>query len=316
MKTGSKRAVHAALAGNLAIAAVKFAAAALSGSTAMLAESFHSLADTGNQVLMLVGLRRSRRPPDRHHPFGYGKELYFWSFVVANMIFLVGAVAAFYEGLHKFHDPRPVERTGLLYLVLGLSFLIEAFSFRVALGAFGRGRRGGEGWFAALRNSADAAVLVVLVEDGAALLGLGIAFAGVLAAELTGNPVFDGLASMLIGTLLALVAFFLANEMRKLLIGEGADRAIVEKIRRTAAAMPGVEAVGGIYTMHLGPDDILLAMNIDFEDAIPAQRLESIIDALEAGIREAVPAVGRILIEADALPGGGGLRRRPGPAAS
>jgi len=306
LSAGSRRVILAALAANLAIAAIKFIVAFLTRSAAMLAEAVHSLADTGNQILLLVGLRRSQKPADEAHPFGYGKEQYFWAFVVALMLFFVGAVVSVYEGIEKIRNPHPIERAWLIYTILGAAIIIETISFSVALREFNRRRAPGAGMLASIRRTKDANLAVVLLEDTAALVGLVLALAGVVAAQWTGLGMFDGLASVAIGLLLAAVAFLLAFETRELLIGEAASPDAVAAIRAAVAGQPGVTAVGRVLTMHLGASSILVGVNCDFDNHLTAQEVEAAIERLEVCIRQAVPEAGRIFIEAN--PG------HPGPA--
>ncbi len=299
---GSKKIVYAALAGNACIAVLKFTVAIVARSSALMAEGFHSMADTGNQALLLYGIKKSAQPPDRKHPFGYGKEQYFWSFVVANMLFMVGAVAAIYEGISKIRNPQPLERPHLVYAILAISFLIEGIVFTVAVRKFLR-EKGDRGIFQELKGTKDSNLVVVLLEDTAALVGLVIAFIGTFLVQVTGSPLYDGVASILIGVVLALVALFLANEMKKLLIGESASDENLQRIQETITRFPEVDAMGSIDTMHLGPDEILLAVNIDFADQIPAGELEGVIDRIEEGIKACVPEVKQIFIEADTIKG-------------
>jgi cation diffusion facilitator family transporter len=301
MKPGSKFIVLAALLANTLICAIKFVVALITGSSAMLAEAVHSAADTGNQILLLLGLKRSQKPADSAHPFGYGQEQYFWSFVVANMLFFVGAVISIYEGIHKLQDPRGLERPWLIYTILGVSSLIESVTLIFAVREMNRSRRPGAGLLRSVRDTKDTSVAVVFLEDTAALCGLAIAFVGVLLADLTGLMVFDGIASILIGVLLAGVAFLLAHETKELLIGEAASPENVAAIRRAAEETRGVKAVGSILTMHLAPNRILVNMNVDFQDDLQDAQLEKIIDGLEERIRRAVPEVDKIFIEADTV---------------
>ncbi len=299
MKSGSKLVILAALSGNALITAIKFIVAVITRSSAMLAEAVHSTADTGNQVLLLLGLKRSRKPPDTAHPFGYGQEQYFWSFVVANMLFFVGAVVSVYEGIHKLQDPQPIERPWLIYTILGVAALIESVALSFALKELNQTRRPGTGLLKAVQETKDTSVAVVFFEDTAALCGLAIAFLGVLLSQLTKTVLFDGIASILIGGLLAAVAFVLAHETKELLIGEAASPENVAAIRKAAAETPGVKTVGSILTMHLAPRRILVNMNVDFEDRLRAEELERVVDAMEDNIRKAVPAADKIFIEAD-----------------
>jgi cation diffusion facilitator family transporter len=299
---GSKKVVYAALIGNGSIAILKFIVAFLTGSSAILAEAFHSVADTGNQALLLFGMKRSQRPPDEKHPFGYGKTQYFWSFVVANMLFMVGAVAAVFEGFNKIRHPHPLERIHLIYIVLGISAIIESVSFGIAVREFLRQKTNKTVW-GEIKGSKDSNLIVVLLEDSAALVGLLIALAGTLLVQVTGITILDGVASILIGVVLAFVAVFLANEVRKLLIGESASEENLSLIRKTVESFPEVRFIGEISTMHMGPDDILLAIDVDFQSDIVAGEIEKVIDRMEQEIREKVPEVKQIFIEADDVEG-------------
>lgn len=313
---GSKKVVYAALIGNSCIAVLKLIVASITRSSALLAEAFHSMADTGNQALLLFGMKRSLRPPDEKHPFGYGKAQYFWSFVVANMLFMVGAVAAVFEGISKLRHPHPLERTYLIFIVLGVSIVIEGASLAVAVREFFR-QKTHRGVWEELKDSKDSNLIVVLMEDSAALVGLLIALVGTFLVQVTGNPLIDGLASILIGLVLAIVAIFLANEVRKLLIGEAASDENLKLIRGAVEEFPEVERIGEVSTMHMGPDYILLAMDVDFADHLLTGEIEQLIDRLEERIREAAPMVKQIFIETEAIEGyhatlkGGGAPRPP-----
>ena len=310
---GSKTAVYAALVANTIITIMKFAVAIMSGSSAMLAESYHSVADTGNQALLLLGISRSKKPPDKLHPFGYGKAQYFWSFVVANMIFMIGAVAAFYEGIHKIKDPHPIEKAYLIYIVLGVAFVIEGASLIFAITEFIK-QKGDMGVVKELKASKDSSLIVVLMEDSAACLGLLIAFVGTLVVQLTGIQIIDGLTSIVIGVLLAAVALFLANEMRKLLIGERASKHNLKLISQAVNSFPQVESLIGLYTMHMGPDSILVAMDIEFRDGLTTDELEGLIDRIEQKVKESVPDVKQIFLEAETLSGEDApAEKKPGP---
>ncbi len=300
-KGSSHKAVGVALLANLAIAASKLVVALVSGSSAMLAEVCHSLADTGNEALLMVGLKRGRRPPDEKHPFGYGKEEYFWSFMVALMIFTVGSAVSIYEGIKKLLHPHPLEGLFWIYLVLLVAFVMEGWSLRVALGEFRKTVGKGNFW-RAIRDTGNVTLVVVLFEDSAALLGLVLAFLGVSLAHATGNYIFDGLASVAIGLLLAGVAFFLAAKTKELLIGQAAQGEKVARVREVLSRCGLVEEVGDVLTMQLGPDRLLVAVNLDFKDEVPAGELEELIDRLEKSIRQALPEAKEIFIEADKIP--------------
>jgi cation diffusion facilitator family transporter len=293
----SVRTILAALAGNLAIAIAKYVAAGVTGSSAMLSEAIHSTVDTGNELLLLYGLRRARRPADPEHPFGHGLQLYFWTFVVAVMIFGLGAVVAFIEGLHKLGDPHPVEHVYVNYIVLGVSMLFEIGSWTVAFREFRRAQ-GGRSWLAAARRSKDPTVFTVLFEDTAALLGLIAAFVGVALADVLDRPIFDGLASLAIGVILVVTAAFLAYESQSLLTGEAAQPETRSAIARVASETPGVVGINEILTMHFGPRDLLVALSLDFDDAISAARVEAAVALLEGRLKTEFPEVARVFVEA------------------
>ena len=292
--SGSHRVVLAALAGNLAIAATKFVAAFLTGSSAMLTEAIHSSVDTGNQGLLLLGLARASRPPSQTHPFGYGMELYFWSFVVALLIFALGGAVSVYQGVHKILAPEPIDRAWINFLVIGLAMVFEGGSFLVAWREF-KTVRGDTPFFRALKGSKDPSIFAVLLEDGAALLGLALAALGV-AGSAAGLAWADGAASAAIGVLLILVAIFLANETRSLLTGEAASQRIVENVRKVLAADPRVEIVTEVLSMHLGPSEILLGVTLDFQDQLTAVEIEDAADDFAALIRGVDPRITRVFV--------------------
>lgn len=295
----SRRVVYVALGSNLLIAIAKFASALVSGSAAMLSEGVHSLIDTGNQALLLHGLRRARRGPDASHPFGYGLELYFWAFVVAVFIFGLGAVVSIYEGIHKLAAPRPVEHAYVNYIVLAIAMALEGTSWSVALRQF---RKANPTWglIEAVRRSKDPSVFTVLLEDTAAIAGLAIAAIGIAGSQLLAMPLLDGIASIAIGLVLGATALFLAAECRSLLAGEGLPADITAELRRSAAAQPGVNAVNEVLTMHFGPADVLLALSLDFDDTLPAGRVEATVSRLESQIKRDHPQITRVFVEAQA----------------
>ena len=294
---GSKRAIYAALVGNSLIAVTKFGASAYTGSSAMLSEAGHSLVDTGNQWLLLYGLKRSKRPADRHHPFGYGMEEYFWAFIVAILIFGLGAGISFYEGLKRVMEPHEVASPYVNYIVLSLAILFEGASWFVALQEFRKGK-GKRGWMAEIRHSKDPTKFTVLFEDSAAMLGLVVAMIGIALAQYLHMPVLDGAASIVIGVILATTAALLAYECKGLLIGEAASPAVIVSIRKTATALEGVDAVNEVLTMHLGPEDILANLSLDFADGLSSEQVEATITGLEQAIKAEHPQVKRIFIEA------------------
>jgi len=297
---GSTGVVVVALACNLGIAVSKFVAAAWTGSSAMLSEAIHSLVDTSNQGLLLLGIRRSQRPADALHPFGYSMELYFWSFVVAILLFSLGAGVAMYEGVEKLLDPHPVTDPWVNYAVLAVAFALEGVSAIRAIGEFNR-RRGAVPAFVALRSSKDPALFTVLLEDVAALTGLTIAAIGIGIAHATGSPTADGYASILIGLLLGTVAAFMSIEIRSLIIGEAASpavrRGLYEIVSAELAPKGPVRAVNEIRTMHLGPTDILVAASVDFEDGESAAAVEAATARVEAAVKARFPAVRRFFLE-------------------
>src|SRR4051812_33368056 len=296
MASGSKRVVYAALAGNFAIAITKFIAAALTGSSAMLSEGVHSVVDTGNQALLLYGMRRAQVPADARFPFGHGKEIYFWSFVVALLVFALGAGISFLEGVLHLLNPKPVEHALVNYAVLALATVFEGGSWMVALREF-RAKRGRYSYMDAVRRGKDPTVFAVLFEDTAALAGLCVAFAGLLLGQLTDSPYFDGSASLVIGAILAIAAFFLARETKGLLIGESANREVVAGIQRIAQAHAEVERVGDVLTMHVGPEYILVNLSVEIDCGVPRYRAHEILDQLDDEIRAAYPNAKHVFIE-------------------
>jgi len=297
VKEGSTRVVLAALIGNLLIAVIKLIAALLTGSAALLAEGVHSVADSGNQVLLLVGLKKSRRLADAEHPFGYGMEQYFWAFVVALMLFFVGAVVSIYEGVEKLLEPHEIEHAWLVYAILAVALVIEAASISVAIREFRRARPPGLGFWAAIKASKDANLVVVLLEDSAALLGLLLALVGVGLAQLTGLTAFDAAASIGIGLLLAGVAFVLASETRSLLLGEAASERHQELIRALAEGTAEVKSVEEVLTVHHGPKSLVVALRLDFRDDLVDRDLEAVVIDIKTRIHGAIPEVERIFIE-------------------
>ncbi|MBX9803052.1 MAG: cation diffusion facilitator family transporter [Caulobacteraceae bacterium] len=298
----SKNVIFAALAGNLAIAVTKLAAALLTGSSAMMSEAVHSAVDTGNQIILLIGLRRAARPATDSHPFGHGLQLYFYTFVVAVLIFGVGAVISILQGVERIRNPGEIENPWINYGVLGLSVLFESASWLVAFRAFDRERKG-RPFLAVIRSSKDPTVFTVLFEDTAALAGLVVALAGVLASHAFALPVLDGVASVVIGVILAVTAGFLAFESQSLLTGEAADPATREGIADIARAEPGVDGLNDCRTMHFGPNEILVVLSLDFRNHLSAGDIEDAVARLEQKIRLAYPQAGRIYAEARSFAG-------------
>ncbi|MFN2645372.1 MAG: cation diffusion facilitator family transporter [Burkholderiales bacterium] len=296
MPGGSTKTVHAALAANLLIALTKFVAAAFTGSSAMWSEGVHSVVDSGNQALLLYGMRRAKRPPDARFPFGYGKEVYFWSFVVALLVFATGAGVSFYEGWRHLREPGELERPLINYAVLAISIAVEGSSWLVAYRQFDR-MRGERGVVEQVRRGKDPTVIAVLFEDSAALLGLLVAFAGVALYHYTGNAVFDAAASLVIGLILATTAFWLALETKGLLIGESANREVVAQIERLARRYPEVERVNDVLTMHVGPDYILAAISLNIACDVPRSRAHAVMDELDETVKKADPRLKRVFIE-------------------
>ncbi len=297
MATESRVLVLLALAANSLIAVLKFIAAAISGSSAMLAEAFHSVADSGNQLFLLRGTAASRYAADVRHPFGRGKELYFWSFMVAVFLFVGGAVVAVIEGWERFRHPEPPDDLWLNLGVLAVAAAFEIFiAFLPAVREFNRRRAGRRIW-ATIRDSKDPALLVVLFEDTAAVLGLVFASVGIIIAHVTDDGRWDGITSIVIGVLLAMTAWVLAHETKALLVGEGASRRDRAAMRSAALRVPQVETVGNLLTMQLGPNEILVNMEVDFDPGLSGDELEQAIDAVETAVRAAVPAASRIFVE-------------------
>ncbi len=297
--SASKKVIYAALLGNMLIAATKFVAAWLTGSAAMLSEGIHSVVDTGNQALLLYGLWRSRKPPDEQFPFGYGKEVYFWSFVVAIMIFAVGAGISIYEGVNRLISPHPVEKVMVNYIVLGFSILFEGGSWFIAVKEFSK-IKGRRGFIEAVHRDKNPSVFVVVFEDSAAILGLLVALTGIILGDVTGNLFYDGLASIVIGIILGGTAVWLAWETKGLLVGESALPEVVRDIRRMAEECPEIEHVNEVLTLHIGPEFILVNISVDFKNSLMADEVERAIQRLDARIKHAHPLVKRIFIEGEA----------------
>jgi len=276
--------VLAAFAGNLAIAVTKFVAAAITGSSAMLSEGIHSLVDTINELLLLYGLKRAAKPADADRPFGYGRELYFWSFIVSLLVLALGAGVSFYEGITHLQHPHPIERPLINYGVLLASGIFEGSSWWIALKAF-RESMGDQSYFQAFRDSKDPSTFTVLFEDSAALLGLLIALVGVAGAHLLHNPKFDGFASLGIGAVLAITSLLLARETKDLLIGEPAHPSVRKDILDMAEADPAIRTANGVLTVQLGPNNIVAALSIEFEDELSTNDIETCVNRVESAIR-------------------------------
>ncbi len=300
MASGSKTIIYAAAVGNAGIAVTKFTASVMTGSAAMLAEGIHSLVDTGNQILLLHGLRRSVRPPSQNFPFGHGKEIYFWSFIVSILIFAVGAGVSIYEGILHLLHPQAHTDAWINYLVLSIAIVFEGVAWTLALREFNT-VRGNVGLVEAVQRGKDPTLFVVLFEDSAALLGLLVAMAGVWLGEVTGNPVWDAIATIVIGCILAGTAVWLAYETKGLLIGEGASPEVVASIREIVGKTPAVAHVNEVLTLHMGPEFVLLTVSVTFREALVAGEIEKAIDNITVRVRDRHPVVKRVFIEAEAL---------------
>ena len=298
MASGSKKVIYAALAGNFAISVTKFAAAAATGSPAMLSEGVHSLVDTGNQCLLLLGLKRAQRPPDAEFPFGHGKEIYFWSFIVAILIFAVGSGVSLYEGVRHVLHPSEIGDPTWNYVVLGLAMVFEGLAWFFAFREFRRAK-GRSGYLEAVSAGKDPTLFVVLFEDSAAMLGLVVAFLGVWLGQVTGQAWLDGAAAIVIGLILGGTAIWLAYETKGLLIGESANPEVVASIRSLALARPRIESVNEVLTMHMGPEFVLVNLSAKFRDSESTESIEASIAHLDLSIKKAHPEVKRVFIEAE-----------------
>jgi cation diffusion facilitator family transporter len=296
----SKVAVIAAVVGNLLVAVSKFVAAAFTGSSAMIAEGIHSLVDTGNGVLVLWGMRRSDRPADPGHPFGHGKELYFWTLLVAISVFGIGGGMSLYEGVTHLMHPVPVGNPLFNYVVLTIALAIEGTSFFIAMREF-NAARGSRGPFEFIRASKDPTLFTVVFEDSAAMAGLAIAFLSILLGQVTGSPYFDGGASVLIGVILMTVAWLLARETKGLLVGEGVEPAALARMYEIVGSDSAVEGVGQIRTMFVGPKELLVNIDVAFKKGVGASRMQQSIARIEAALKAAYPEVGNVYIEAASL---------------
>jgi cation diffusion facilitator family transporter len=298
-KESSRPAVYAALVGNVLVAGTKTVAAVVTGGSAMASEAVHSFVDTGNELLLLYGMHRAARPPDPDHPVGYGRELYFWSFVVALLVFALGAGVSLYEGVNHIRHPEPITNPRASYLVLGLAGVFEVGSWIVSARQF-NSTRGSRGIYEAFRRSKDPPSFLVFFEDSAAVIGILIAAAGTFAAVQLRQPLYDGLASILIGLLLAAVAALLAQESKSLLIGERADRRLSDSVLRIAGAVGGVAHANGVLTFQLAPDQILVALSLEFSDDLRAPQIEAAVVELERQLREVHPEVMTVFVKPQA----------------
>jgi len=296
----SRFAIYAALAGNLAIATVKFIASFITGSSAMLSEAIHSLVDSGNQLLLLLGLHKSRKPPDLEHPYGHGREIYFWSFVVAVAIFAVGGGVSTYEGVRHVLSPVPTEDPFWNYVVLGSAFVFEGISWTFAWRAF-RKRLDHQGPLEAIRRSKDPTTFIVVLEDSAALIGLVIAFLGVFLGRLWSNPYLDGTASILIGVLLAAVAVLLAYETKGLLIGEGYDRKTLRKLRESISNDPSIAHLNKLLTLFFGPEDVMLTAEVKFRDHLTTRDIRAAVARIQQKVSEEHPEIKRLYFASEKM---------------
>ena len=300
MSGSAKKTIYAAMVANFAIAVIKFIAASITGSSAMLSEGIHSVVDTGNELLLLLGIRLSKKPADDSHPFGYGQELYFWTLIVALFIFAIGGGMSIYEGINHVRHPEPLNDPRWNYVVLGLAVIFEGYSWNVALQEFLASKNEDSFW-QAIRNSKDPTIFTILFEDTAALIGLFIAFIGVFSGHLLHNIYLDGVASIAIGVILCGVAVLLAAESKGLLIGEGAKPEIVASIKKITNEDPAVEKVIKALTLHFGPQEILLNLEIEFAEDLETEELAIAVERLETSIRSQHAEVQNIFIEAKSI---------------
>src|SRR4030095_14030884 len=296
----SKLAIAAAILGNIGVAVTKFVAAAFTGSSAMISEGIHSIVDTGNGGLLLLGLHKSRQPPDFEHPFGHGKELYFWSLIVAIAIFALGCGMSVYEGVIHLTNPEPLSDPFWNYVVLGCAFVFESISWVFGWKVFRR-FKGKRGSIEALHKSKDPSTFMVFFEDSAALLGLTIAFTGIFIGHQLNNPYLDGVASLAIGLVLGLVSFFLAYDSKGLLIGEGVERDTLNRIRALVEADAAVEHVSRLLTMHFGPHEVMLVLEVKFRDELSAVGVRAAVARVQKRVRREHPDITRVLLGSESV---------------
>ncbi|OIQ30839.1 MAG: hypothetical protein BM564_01100 [Bacteroidetes bacterium MedPE-SWsnd-G2] len=300
MAGSSNKAIYGAIAANTAIAICKFIAAAFTGSASMLSEGIHSLVDTGNGILLLFGIKRSKRPADDRHPFGYGNEIYFWSFIVAILIFALGGGIALYEGIIHIQHPAEITDPKWNYIVLGLAILFEGSAFTVALKQFNV-KPVKKSFLKRIRESKDSSTVAILIEDSAALIGLFIALICLMLGQYFDSPYFDGIGSVLIGLLLISVSFFFAIECKGLLVGEGLMPADVYRIERILKKHDLVEAFKPPLSLYFGPNEVLVNLDVNFNDGLTADEIEAAVDDIEKKIKTELPKVNRIYIEAESI---------------
>ena len=297
----SKFPIYSALGANLAIAITKFIAAGYTGSSAMLSEGIHSVVDALNEVLLLYGIKRSQKPADAHRPFGYGKELYFWAFMVSILIFGIGGGISFYEGVNHILNPVIIRDPHWNYIVLAFAFVFDGFSFITAQREFSR-QRGQMPFWRAVRHSKDPSTFVVLFEDAADLLGLILAFLGVFLGHYFQNPYFDGIASILIGCVLTAVSVVLARESRSLLMGESAEPTIITEVTAIAEAHPSVHKVIRHLSMYMAPEELIMVLTVAFKEDVVSAEVTQAIDSIRASIQTQNPTIKQLFIEPDTLP--------------
>ena len=295
-KSNNHLVVYVALVADILIATGKFGAAALSGSSAMWSEGVHSVVDGINELVLLYGLRRAKTKPDPTHPFGYGRELYFWNFIIALLVMALGAGLSLYEGVLHLRNPHPVDNPTLSYIVLAAAFVFEGISWSISIREI-RSRKGDLGYFEAFRASKDPSTYTVLLEDSAALLGLLIAFAGLLAEQMTGDPRFDAAASIGIALVLAATSVLLARESKSLLMGEPAHPHVRKTILDIAAADPDIRHANGVLTVQMGPDQVIAALSAEFEDALTTPQIEACIKRIEAKVKTALEEVTTLFVK-------------------
>lgn len=296
MSDSNKIVVYAALAGNLAIALVKFVAAYITNSSAMLSEAIHSVVDTLNEILLLYGMKKSQQSPNAQHPFGYGRELYFWAFIVSLMVFALGAVVSIYQGVQHVRYPEEMLSPNLNYIVLGIAILCEGISWLVALKAF-RKTKGQLGYFEAFRRSKDPTTFTVLFEDTAALCGLFIALIGIYLAHALNIPELDGVASIFIGIVLAISAILLARETKGLLLGESADPQLRDHLLLIAQEDDAVFSANGVLTEQMGADQVIASLSLEFEDHLTSDDIEACVNRIEAKIKQIHPEIMALFVK-------------------
>lgn len=294
--SASKLPIYSALAANLAIAVTKFIAAGITGSSAMISEGIHSLVDTSNELLLLLGIEKSKKPADDNRPFGYGKELYFWAFIVSILIFGLGGGISFYEGVTHLQHPSAISNPFWNYIVLGFAFIFDGFSFVTALREFNR-QRGSKPFWRAVQRSKDPSTFVVLFEDAADLLGLIVAFLGVFLGHYFNNPYLDGVASIVIGVILTAISILLAHESRSLLMGESAGRTTLQGVMNIAGADPAVVKVMRTLSMYMAPEEILLLLFTGFKEDLTTREINEAIDRIRSAIQQQFPFIKQIFIQ-------------------